>query len=99
MKTLKISEMADKELQEEYRSLNNAINNVDCFSATDMLRFEIIEKELVNRGYTIIEENGISFIKIKTGGFDNIFIRRGILNGKGVAKVGKQIYPEGNYET
>lgn len=79
--------MADKELQEEYRSLNNAINKVDCFSATDVLRLEIIEKELVNRGYTIT--NDISFEKSekseksKKGALDNIFSRRGILNGKG----------------
>lgn len=33
------------------------------------------------------------------GELNNIFQRRGILNGKGVSKVGKQIYPTSNIPT
>lgn len=34
-----------------------------------------------------------------SGAFDSIFQRRGILNGKGVVKVGHQIYPQSDIPT
>lgn len=50
------NELNDQELQTEYKSLHHSINVVDCFDSRDVLRLEVLGKELRRRGFQIIPE-------------------------------------------
>lgn len=59
----KINKLTDKELQSEYKSLHYSIDMVDCFGSKDILRMELLEQELQQRGFQIISD--INFKKEK----------------------------------
>jgi len=59
-----IKKASVKKLIEEAKGLSNAINNSDCFSASDNLWYESILSELYKRGYEIHEKTELVFEKV-----------------------------------
>jgi hypothetical protein len=53
----------DAELMEEARSLHTSIFVMECFGSRDSLRYEKACWLLGERGYTIQEQRGITFVK------------------------------------
>ena len=51
---MKISEMNDKQLKEEYIAICETIDVLDCFGINDLLWRNALEKEIAKRGMKII---------------------------------------------
>lgn len=48
---MNLTRMSDKKLIVEIKGLHNAIYNLDCFGANDVLAYEGMCRELERRGY------------------------------------------------
>lgn len=57
------NQISDRELIDNANSLNDLINNIRCFSVSDLIRLELILRELENRGYEIYDSNELIVIK------------------------------------
>jgi hypothetical protein len=53
----------DAELIEEAQSLHTSIFILECFGSRDCLRYEMVCRLLDERGYTVEETHGITFVK------------------------------------
>lgn len=51
-----LKRLSDEELKEYYKSLWEAVNVSDCFSAYDVLLLHKLEGELRRRGYEVRED-------------------------------------------
>ena len=71
---MNIQKMTDKELMTEY-----ACYNPDCFNTKDVLKREMIAREIERRGFEIIEDGRVDFVK------DNEIVEE--FNEKGVAVI------------
>lgn len=58
---MKISEMSNTELEEEFISYDEMINEVGCYGTKDLMWLHAIEKEIENRGGEIIKKKTIYF--------------------------------------
>jgi len=54
-----LREQSTEELIKEYEALDQAINQVGCFSPEDVLRFYAIEAELAGRGCKFVTETKV----------------------------------------
>jgi hypothetical protein len=57
------SEWEDKELIDYAKSLNDSINNIECYGVNDCIWLEAICQELYKRGYEIIERTYLEILK------------------------------------
>lgn len=58
-----IKEMSDERLQEAYIALDQMIYEISCFGTKDLLRLELMGRELRRRGFEINIGSQITFSK------------------------------------
>ena len=61
---MKIKDITDKNLKSEYQCLYSSVNDIECFSANDVTRLELLGRELERRGYEIQLSTVITFQKV-----------------------------------
>ena len=58
---MKLSEMTNKQLEEEYISYDEIINKVGCYGTKDLMWLNAIEKEIQKRGGEIWADLSVNF--------------------------------------
>jgi len=58
---MKISDMSNKKLKEEYTAVDETINVVKCFGTKDLMWRDALEKEILKRGGEITTINKVWF--------------------------------------
>ena len=58
-----IAEMKTPDLMAEAKQLHDLIYNVECYGTRDMLRLELIYRELERRGWGVVEANTVTFVE------------------------------------
>jgi hypothetical protein len=56
---------SDKELIGHAQSLYDSIYNVECFGTKDLIALDLIENELVRRGYSLDEEHQLKVAYVR----------------------------------
>jgi capsular polysaccharide biosynthesis protein len=50
-------------LMAQAQQLYDLIYNVECYSVGDMVMLEMLEREIVRRGYSVVEQNTLTFVE------------------------------------
>ena len=58
-----LSAMSDDTLIVETKALYGSINTFDCFGVSDLIKMELMERELDRRGYDMIEVTTLAIEK------------------------------------
>jgi len=49
-------DLTDEELKEKYLALYQSVRVIGCYSTRDLIELDLLEEELLRRGYRIFEE-------------------------------------------
>jgi hypothetical protein len=67
---MKISEMTNEQLAEEFVSYDEMVNKIGCYGTKDLMWLNAIEQEIGKRGGEIITESKVVFAEIEDEGDD-----------------------------
>ena len=58
---MKLSEMSNKELEDEFISYDEMVNKTGCYGTKDLMWLHAIEKEIERRGGEVVTSSEVSF--------------------------------------